>query len=397
MPPSPEFGPSVTLYEVTASGIDQNWDEVILNSNRLRVRTADYRGDGVFDKECNFPFVYEGVTYHECTMVDEPAPWCSIRTYASDQHMTGEWGYCLNASQELVQEMSFSNEETCSDQVAHVCTAQANYGVVSVNWTANSLTMEIMSPHEDVASAVAHTISLGESNGGTSHPVADPTASPTAFPSDSATATTLTPTTHNMERLEICPPYFSASGGAGCVFVHQEASNRGGGQKSCTLFGDGLVEVRDESASWALTKLLVNSLPVDASFWHPSRRKGPYIALAWSPDSLRWEWPNGDPLGSYAPWREGEGGVPTERRYCVATTYDGSWINIKCMTPLWALCSIVESPSPLYRILESTHPYSNNMRTRRTVAFPGGVSCYRVKFDDASSSHSKWDFLKVMC
>ena len=35
MPASEEWGPEQTLYEVTASGIPQNWPGTVLNSNRF--------------------------------------------------------------------------------------------------------------------------------------------------------------------------------------------------------------------------------------------------------------------------------------------------------------------------------------------------------------------------
>ena len=38
------------LYEVTASGVPQNWPGFWINSNRLRDRTADTRGDGVYNR-----------------------------------------------------------------------------------------------------------------------------------------------------------------------------------------------------------------------------------------------------------------------------------------------------------------------------------------------------------
>ena len=88
VPASLEYGPSVVLHEITASGIDQYWDETIYNSNRLRVRTADYQGDGQFSYECNFPFIYGGVTYTSCTDVGEPKPWCSIET-SGGHHVSG--------------------------------------------------------------------------------------------------------------------------------------------------------------------------------------------------------------------------------------------------------------------------------------------------------------------
>lgn len=124
MPASEEFGPAVHLHEVTASGIDQNWNEDILNANRVRVRSADSQGDGVFDKECKFPFIYEGQQYNNCTSVGQSAPWCSRQTDSGGNHVEGVWGFCQSEELELAQDLLFSGTHTCTDQVAHVCTAQ---------------------------------------------------------------------------------------------------------------------------------------------------------------------------------------------------------------------------------------------------------------------------------
>mmetsp|Transcript_15451 Transcript_15451/g.23322 ORF Transcript_15451/g.23322 Transcript_15451/m.23322 type:complete len:779 (+) Transcript_15451:122-2458(+) len=160
MPASDEFGPSVVLHELTASGIDQHWNEPVDNSNRLRVRSADYKGDGVFVNECNFPFTYGGVQYNECTDVEEPRPWCSIQTSSNGQHVTGQWGYCLEEEAELVQKVVFSGENTCTDQLAHICTAQANYGVIDVDWEAAEISLKVFTPFESSPLAASHTISL---------------------------------------------------------------------------------------------------------------------------------------------------------------------------------------------------------------------------------------------
>ena len=42
---------------------------------------------------CIFPFVYDGVTYCDCTEVDRDKPWCSLGV-DDDQHYIGYWGYC---------------------------------------------------------------------------------------------------------------------------------------------------------------------------------------------------------------------------------------------------------------------------------------------------------------
>jgi alkaline phosphatase D len=94
MPASNVYGAPQVLYEVTASGIDQSWDEANYNSNRIRSRSADYLGDGFHNRECNFPFIYGGVTYNDCTKAGgESRPWCSIETDQNNYHVTGKWGY----------------------------------------------------------------------------------------------------------------------------------------------------------------------------------------------------------------------------------------------------------------------------------------------------------------
>ena len=56
MPASDQWGPSQVLYEVTASGVPQHFEEDLWNSNRLRVRSADHAGEGPFNENCVFPF-----------------------------------------------------------------------------------------------------------------------------------------------------------------------------------------------------------------------------------------------------------------------------------------------------------------------------------------------------
>ena len=44
--------------------------------------------------KCVFPFTYEGETFHTCTSVGEPAPWCSTKTDENGNHVPGIWGFC---------------------------------------------------------------------------------------------------------------------------------------------------------------------------------------------------------------------------------------------------------------------------------------------------------------
>ena len=156
---SEDAGPSRILFSVTASGIDQHYAESVPNLNRLRVRTADKRGDGSFVEECNFPFVVDGQTYDDCADIfGTNMPGCAIRTNAKDEIISDQWGNCLDAKKELVarDDMTYGKTNICTDNYHHTCAAQANYGGLVVDWEAGSIEISLFTPHEneEVASSV---------------------------------------------------------------------------------------------------------------------------------------------------------------------------------------------------------------------------------------------------
>jgi len=148
MPTSATYGASQVLYEVTASGIHQNWNEAIQNSNRLRGRSANNVGSGPYIKACIFPFIYGGITYSDCTTVaNNGVLWCSTKTDSSNNHVPGFWGNCAPLQDELSQAVFSNSSKTCTQSKFHVCTATANYGGVKVDFTAKTVRMSIQTPH----------------------------------------------------------------------------------------------------------------------------------------------------------------------------------------------------------------------------------------------------------
>ena len=151
--------PAVTVYEVTASGIDQNWNAIIPNPNRVRLPFADTRGeDANFRNECHFPFVHHGITFKDCaTNTNTPNGndpgingWCRWGSGNDD------WGICESKSQNKVPNfisMEASREHVCDGNALHVCTAKANYGGIEVDWNSNQVSMAIYTPHETEAIA----------------------------------------------------------------------------------------------------------------------------------------------------------------------------------------------------------------------------------------------------
>jgi alkaline phosphatase D len=160
MPAAPRVGRSQILYEVTASGIELNYPYPDPNANRLKVRSADKKGDGIFQLECKFPFWYKDVEYNDCISIDETKPWCATSVDAEQNYMPDNWGYCLPETDELVPRANItaSGENSCNEGL-HVCKAQANYGGIEVDWDKNVIQLYIFTPH--ASNPVAGKVTIG--------------------------------------------------------------------------------------------------------------------------------------------------------------------------------------------------------------------------------------------
>ena len=149
MPDSDQWGPSQILYEVTASGVPQNWPGFYLNSNRLRDQSADHRGEGPFNQNCQFPFTYKGIVYDECTdFENDGIPWCSVFVDEHGNHLPTYWGNCAPPEMELAQDTFSNSTETCSRNPYFICTAQANYGFIHVDFDMEKVEMSVRTPAE---------------------------------------------------------------------------------------------------------------------------------------------------------------------------------------------------------------------------------------------------------
>lgn len=159
------YGASRVLYSVTASGIDQHTDARNENSHRVRVRTADTRGNSVFTQECKFPFRASdgGEQYNDCVDFRRTGKLaCATVTEGTNNVMTTSqsWGYCLQEEKELVprDRQQYSKLNKCTDSYHHTCSAQANYGGIEVDWDARTVTMSVFTPYE--VEVVASSISI---------------------------------------------------------------------------------------------------------------------------------------------------------------------------------------------------------------------------------------------
>ena len=109
-----------------------------------------YKGCGVYNKNCQFPFIYEGVTYNECTTVDNVlTPWCSTLVTNTGQHVSGHWGNCAPLDQELAHTTFSNSTKTCAGSKYNICQAEANYGYIHVDFEKKELKMGIRTPVEE--------------------------------------------------------------------------------------------------------------------------------------------------------------------------------------------------------------------------------------------------------
>ena len=73
----------------------------------------------------------------------------SVRVDQAGNHQAGYWGNCGPVEQELVGQLAFSNSsQTCSDSF-FICSAQANYGYVKVDFESQRLEMGVRTPAEE--------------------------------------------------------------------------------------------------------------------------------------------------------------------------------------------------------------------------------------------------------
>ena len=116
----------------------------------MRVRSADHQGEGPFNQNCQFPFIYNDVEYNSCTEVDSPGvAWCSTFTDLNHNHHGGYWGNCEQEDRELAQETFSNSTYTCSNSPFQICSAAANYGFLRVDFAKQTLEMSIRTPKED--------------------------------------------------------------------------------------------------------------------------------------------------------------------------------------------------------------------------------------------------------
>jgi len=240
LPAHADFGDAQFVFEITSSGIGQSYDVSgdFINDNRMPLAKADTQNDGSYTRDCVFPFIYDGIQHSTRTMNDESRPWCSLETDSQHHHIDGEWGYCsVNADYSedgvytkdcvfpfryggvLYTEctMTGHNKPWCSLETdgddnhvtgewgncAHLINdAPSNYGEIQVDFAAENVKLILRTQQESGAAfdntaevTVPFTKSdstptvLPTSSASPTSPTTSPSNSPTHAPTDAPTTT----------------------------------------------------------------------------------------------------------------------------------------------------------------------------------------------------------------
>jgi hypothetical protein len=59
-----------------------------------------------------------------------------------------------------IKSLTYSGANICSDDYFHICSAQANFGGISVDWSKNEVTLSVFTPHENEPVAASVTLSI---------------------------------------------------------------------------------------------------------------------------------------------------------------------------------------------------------------------------------------------
>jgi len=72
------------------------WSGQLTYGNPIIRTSCTTVGGPASGSACVFPFNYKGVSYSNCTTVEDTKLWCSTKTDANDDHISGvdAWGYC---------------------------------------------------------------------------------------------------------------------------------------------------------------------------------------------------------------------------------------------------------------------------------------------------------------
>lgn len=141
---------AVTVYEVTASGINQNWQSGEKNANRYPV-WCDTSGNGVYDQKCVFPYkASSGKSMYGCSSAaDTSIPsgvnrWCA-RSLTSKGRVAS-WGVC--APEGSTTPDGFAGYSQVQGDTPYLLNSEiGNWGLMTVNASSRTVRLELRTPY----------------------------------------------------------------------------------------------------------------------------------------------------------------------------------------------------------------------------------------------------------
>jgi len=90
---------SCTLGNSMVPSRDREWCAIHTVQQKMLPGAYAYCSEGEESKKigtrtCVFPFIYEGLTFHHCTMYDHAVPWCALQVDDDGEYLRGAWGNC---------------------------------------------------------------------------------------------------------------------------------------------------------------------------------------------------------------------------------------------------------------------------------------------------------------
>lgn len=143
---------ATSVYEITASGINQNWSPAERNANRYPV-WADTTGAGAYNKQCVFPFKKSSgnIQYKACiTGADAVGPlsntplWCALSL--TTQGRVASWGRCVPEGV-ATPDGTAGTYQLQGDTPHYINSAVGNYGLIKFDPVAKSVRVEIRTPY----------------------------------------------------------------------------------------------------------------------------------------------------------------------------------------------------------------------------------------------------------
>lgn len=105
-------------------------------------------------RACMFPFRFRGILYDTCTNENDPDGryWCSTKTSANNDHLTGNWGYCTRGCARWNTRLSANELENAECTLYH----EANRYRVSKGYLALPMDSHLQRVASDRASSLLH-------------------------------------------------------------------------------------------------------------------------------------------------------------------------------------------------------------------------------------------------